>query len=40
MNHELKRVLLIGTGALMNSTSTQQSESIPGIAHAVSVEIL
>lgn len=35
-----KRVLMIATGALMNSTSTQQGESIPGIAHAVSIEIL
>ena len=35
----LKRLLLIATGALMNSTSTQQGESIPGIAHAISIEI-
>ena len=34
-----KRILLIATGALMNSTSSQQGESIPGIAHAVSIEI-
>lgn len=34
-----KKVLLIATGALMNSTSSQQGESIPGIAHAVSIEI-
>ena len=34
-----KKVLLIGTGSLMNSTSSQQGESIPGIAHAISVEI-
>ena len=34
-----KKILLIATGALMNSTSTQQGESIPGIAHAVSIEI-
>jgi len=40
MNKELKRVLLIGTGALTNATTSQQSESIPGIAHAVSVEVL
>ena len=33
-----KKVLLIATGALMNSTSTQQGESIPGIAHAISIE--
>ena len=36
---KLKKVLLIATGALMNSTSSQQGESIPGIAHAVSIEI-
>ena len=34
-----KRILLIATGALMNSTSTQQGESIPGIAHAISIEV-
>ena len=34
-----KRILLMATGALMNSTSSQQGESIPGIAHAVSIEI-
>ena len=36
---KMKRILLIATGALMNSTSSQQGESIPGIAHAVSIEI-
>ena len=36
---KLKRLLLIATGALMNSTSSQQGESIPGIAHAISIEI-
>ena len=34
-----KKVLLLGTGSLMNSTSSQQGESIPGIAHAISVEV-
>ncbi len=34
-----KKILLMATGALMNSTSSQQGESIPGIAHAVSIEI-
>lgn len=34
-----KKILLIATGALMNSTSVQQGESIPGIAHAISIEI-
>ena len=36
---KLKKILLIATGALTNSTSAQQGESIPGIAHAVSIEI-
>ena len=36
---KIKRILVIATGALMNSTSTQQGESIPGIAHALSIEI-
>ncbi len=38
--HEKKinKLLLIATGALMNSTSSQQGESIPGIAHAISIE--
>ena len=34
-----KKVLLIATGALTNATSAQQGESIPGIAHAISVEL-
>ncbi len=34
-----KKILLMATGALMNSTSSQQGESIPGIAHAVAIEI-
>ena len=37
---KLNKILLIATGALMNSTSSQQGESIPGIAHAVSIENL
>jgi len=36
---KLKKLLLVATGALTNATSTQQGESIPGIAHAVSIEI-
>ncbi len=36
---KLKKILLIATGALMNSTSSQQGESIPGIAHAISIEL-
>ena len=34
-----KKILLMATGALTNSTTAQQGESIPGIAHAVSIEI-
>lgn len=36
---KLTKILLIATGALMNSTSSQQGESIPSIAHAISIEI-
>ncbi len=34
-NGELKRVFFVGTGALMSSVSSLQSESIPSIAHGV-----
>ena len=34
-----KKILLMATGALTNSTTAQQGESIPGIAHAVSIEV-
>ena len=35
---ELKRVLLVGSGAMFSPTSTQQGETIPGIAYAVCLE--
>lgn len=38
IKRKLKRILLIATGALLSSVSSQQGESIPGIAHAVVVE--
>ncbi len=38
-NKNLKRILLIATGALTNATSTQQGETIPSIAHAISIEV-
>ena len=38
-NKKLSRLLLIATGALTNATSSQQGESIPGIAHAISIEL-
>jgi len=36
---ELKRILVIATGALLSPMSYQQKETIPCIAHAVSIEI-
>lgn len=36
---ELKRILIVATGALLSPLSYQQKESIPCIAHAVSIEI-
>ena len=37
---KINKILLMATGALMNSTSSGQGESIPGIAHAVAIENL
>lgn len=36
--HELKRLLFVGTGAMMSPMSIQQGESIPAIAHLVRLE--
>ncbi|AAK80260.1 stage V sporulation protein AD [Clostridium acetobutylicum] len=38
LSGKIKKALLISTGALMSTTSNLQGESIPGIAHAVSIE--
>ena len=35
---KLKKLLFIGTGALLSPTSTLQGESIPSVAHAVAIE--
>lgn len=35
---ELKKILVVATGALMSPLSYQQKETIPCIAHAVSIE--
>ena len=35
---ELRRVLFMATGALLSTTSSQQGDSIPGIAHAIVLE--
>ena len=34
----LDNVLFIATGALMSTTSSQQGESIPGVAHLVHLQ--
>jgi stage V sporulation protein AD len=39
LSGKLKKVLLVSTGALLSSTSSYQGLTIPGIAHAVAVEI-
>ena len=36
---ELARVLFVGTGALVSTVSPLQGESVPGIAHAVLIEM-
>lgn len=36
-NRELNNVLFIATGALMSPTSSQQGESIPGVAHLINI---
>lgn len=36
---KVRKILLIATGALLSAVSSAQSESIPGIAHAISMEI-
>lgn len=35
---ELNRILLVGSGAMLSSTSSQQGQSIPGISYAVCIE--
>lgn len=36
---EIKRLLVVATGALLSPLSYQQKETIPCIAHAVSIEV-
>lgn len=38
-NKELKKVLFVATGALLSPTTTKQGNTIPGIAHAVLLEV-
>lgn len=37
-NKKMNKILIVATGALMSTMSTQQGESIPGIAHAIAIE--
>ncbi len=37
---QIRRLLFMATGALLSPTTTLQGESIPGIAHAVSLEVV
>ena len=39
-NKKLKKVLIVPTGALFSPTMLFQKESIPAIAHAVSLEVV
>ena len=39
-NKEITKVLLIATGALMNQTLVNQKQTIPSVAHAVSLEAI
>lgn len=39
MKKEIKKILLVSTGALMSTTSSLQGETIPAIAHAVAIEM-
>ena len=38
--NKYKKILIIGTGALLSKTFTNQKNAIPAIAHAVSLEVL
>ena len=39
LSRRLKKILFVPTGALMSQGSTQQGSTIPGIAHAVCIEM-
>jgi len=36
---KLTRVLLVATGALMSPTTVNQKQTIPSVAHAISLEV-
>ena len=35
-----RKVLVVGTGALMNPIIVSQKESVPAIAHAICIEVV
>jgi stage V sporulation protein AD len=35
---ELRRILIVGSGAMLSATSCQQGQTIPGIAYAICIE--
>ena len=37
---DIRRVLLVATGALMSTTMVNEKMSIPSIAHAISLEVV
>lgn len=37
---EIKRILLVATGALMNTTMVNNKSTIPSVAHAISMEVV
>ena len=39
LSGEIRRLLFLATGALMSTTTSQQGESIPAIAHVVTLEV-
>jgi stage V sporulation protein AD len=39
LERQLKRVLIVSTGALLSPMMTYQKETIPTIAHAISLEV-
>ena len=38
-NRELRKILCVGTGALLNPVIVCQKETIPGISHAITIEV-
>ena len=37
---EINRVLLVATGALMSTSMVNEKNTIPSIAHAISLEVI